>query len=60
MTERRRFAPIAQFCTRRGSCCHAPLGIQNGGYLRAAAEALVGGQGSADGEDALTSCLPVR
>jgi len=30
------------------------------GYLRAAAEALVGGQGSADGEDALTSCLPVR
>jgi hypothetical protein len=34
--------------------------VQNGGYLRAAAEALVGGQGSADGEDALTSCLPVR
>jgi hypothetical protein len=31
-----------------------------GGYLRAAAEALVGGQGSADGEDALISCLPVR
>jgi hypothetical protein len=37
-------------------CLWAP----NGGYLRAAAEALVGGQGSADGEDALTSCLPVR
>ena len=27
---------------------------------KSAAEALVGGQGSADGEDALTSCLPVR
>jgi len=35
-------------------------GCHNGGYLRAAAEALVGGQGPADGEDALTSCLPVR
>jgi hypothetical protein len=36
------------------------LSYYYGGYLRAAAEALVGGQGSADGEDALTSCLPVR
>jgi hypothetical protein len=36
------------------------ISAHSGGYLRAAAEALVGGQGSADGEDALTSCLPVR
>src|SRR6266568_404519 len=32
MTERRRSAPIAQFCTRRGPCCHASLGMQIGGY----------------------------
>ena len=29
MTGSRRAAPIAQFCARHGSCCHASISMQN-------------------------------
>ena len=53
-------AQIVPFGCSTGGDAGDRTGAHIGGYFCAAAEALAGGQGPAAGEDALTSCLPVR